>query len=78
MIRITKNIGPPLNVVASILRQDRPVVFSIIYMPGRSEIATVIDNISLDGALEMVETVALTSLRESVEAVSSTQGGNYE
>jgi hypothetical protein len=74
MIHITKFPDLPPSCLGSILKADRPVIISTVYMPDSGKMMLSIDNISMDGALEMTAAGTLISLKESNEAVSATGG----
>jgi hypothetical protein len=74
MIQISKSPALPLSIAAAILHPDRAVVVTTVYMPGTGRMVLGIDNISLDGALELTQVGTLVSLKESNEALAAVGG----
>jgi hypothetical protein len=64
-----------MAVAASVLEPEMPVIVSTIFLPDTGKMMLSIENISMDGARELVEFGTMVSLKESNEAVASVPGG---
>jgi len=74
MIRITKFPQLPVSCIASIEKNDKPAIITTIYMPDSGKMMLSVENISMDGALEMTAAGTLLSLKESTEACAAIGG----